>query len=109
MKKVILTGSTGFVGRHLIAELIKHDIEVFAIALTEEEYKGVNDSPKVKWVTGDLINDAENIERKLRECGAEDADCLYHLAWVGVASSDKNNYELQIKNIELGRNVKMCD
>ena len=36
MKKVFITGSTGFIGQKLIRSLLKYQIEIFALTLPDE-------------------------------------------------------------------------
>ena len=37
MKKVLLTGATGFIGRNLVKELLLHDVEIIAVVREEHE------------------------------------------------------------------------
>lgn len=104
MKKVIITGANGFIGRHLLKRLLFENVEIFAIArnsiLLDELSDGQN---KIKWIIGDLYQEPELIIKELSTGGGY--DCCYHFAWTGVATSVKNNYDEQIKNITIGMNV----
>lgn len=93
MKRVVITGGTGFIGKRLTDEMLKNDIEVImfvrdknkcssgiangcrVIEYYSEEYKGLID---------------ENMP----------IDAFYHLAWEGVAPEKKNDRLIQIKNID---------
>lgn len=110
MKKVIVTGANGFVGRHLLKKLLAEQVEVFAIVRKKIEMQELmDDYNNIKWIIGDLYYDTDAIIDSLRVNGALQADCFYHLAWNGVAACDKNNYDEQIKNIEIGMNViRVC-
>lgn len=106
MKKVIVTGANGFVGRHLLKRLLEEGVEIFAIVRKVIKMEELSDEyDKINWVIGDLYQDTESIVNALLENGGGHADCFYHLAWNGVASCYKNDYEEQIKNITIGMNV----
>lgn len=99
MKKIFITGSTGFIGEALIKELSINN-EVYALALPNEAYKLRNCSG-VKIIQGNL----ENIDEILASIKGINIDLIYHLAWVGVSTEHKNDYEIQLKNIEFALNV----
>lgn len=90
MKKVVLTGGTGFIGYWLIKELVKNNIFVYAIVR--------KNSPNKEKLRG--IENVKIIEMGLREINllplyVDQADVFYHLAWEG----DRNNIDSQIVNI----------
>ena len=103
MNKVLITGLTGFIGKHLYKFLIDNDIEIVAIA------KNPDLSLKnVTWIIGDLSSDVDIIISKLSH-HIDTFDCLYHIAWSGVQAKDKNNYAIQAKNIDIAKNiVEIC-
>ena len=39
MKKILVTGATGFIGNYVIEELLKHDVEIIATSSNEEKAK----------------------------------------------------------------------
>ena len=47
MMKVIVTGASGFIGKSLIKELYKHDIEVIAIVRNRNKIPELGDSIKI--------------------------------------------------------------
>lgn len=95
MRKVVLTGGTGFIGSWLIRELLQHQIEVIAL---------------VRNAGTDKFNEMEN-KHLLRlvqygtdaffalEKNQEQIDAFYHLAWAGVSTKKKNDGQLQLENI----------
>ena len=108
MKKVILTGANGFVGRHLLKCLLNHSVEVYAVVRKIKPMPELGDMYKsVHWIEGDLYDDGNTVSLKLESQGASGADCLYYLAWSGVASEKKNDYDEQIKNITIAKNIIM--
>ncbi|NDW17961.1 NAD-dependent epimerase/dehydratase family protein [Dysgonomonas sp. 216] len=54
MKKIVLIGATGFVGSHILNELVSRNYEVIAIARNSEQIK--NQSANVKTVSVDVNN-----------------------------------------------------
>ena len=93
MKKAIVTGANGFIGKNLVNELIQNNVEVIAV-----DRKGAN------WSS--LSDKAISIECDLSEISRlpeiisdRDIDCIFHLAWQGVSDSDAKNYEVQLKNV----------
>lgn len=72
MKKVLLTGATGLIGKYAIEPLLEAGFEVFAISSTEKsDIKGVN------WIKADLLDliNIKNIFIKTKP------DYLLHFAW----------------------------
>lgn len=92
-KTAIITGATGFIGSWLTKELIKNNYELTV-----------------------LVRDVSRLEKSLVsqcrviECGEEKFETLnlgsgysvfFHLAWEGVSSEKKDDFEIQIDNISL--------
>lgn len=75
--KVALTGASGFVGRHVLAELARHPVAV--IAVTRDARNLADAGKNVQVVELDLtnpqINDYDRLQRP---------DVLFHLAWGGL-------------------------
>lgn len=66
MKKIAIAGASGFVGRHLIAELIKNDPELEIRALSRKSNTDDN-CQQVKWIKADLFS-VLDIEKALEGC-----------------------------------------
>lgn len=76
--KVAVTGARGFIGRHVIAELARGNVEVIAT----ERPGVVRDRPaaaNARWVSLDIANPPENSFTALGR-----PDVLLHLAWDGL-------------------------
>lgn len=77
--KVLVTGATGFVGRHLVAALLARGCEVRAVARNAQTAQGMS------W-----INDVEFIAADIHAVDldvvalTEGIDALAHLAWPGL-------------------------
>ena len=90
MKHAIITGATGFVGIHLITELLAHEVEV--TALCRRESPNLNRLPagvRIAYDIGELSS----------------ADVFYHLAWEQASGPGRTDAILQSKNVELTLNA----
>ena len=94
MHKTVVTGATGFIGLHLVRQLLENDIEVIAL---------VRDKEKARLVLDDRVNAItyHSYEYDKLMDIPSDIDVFYHLAWEGVAPERKNDRIIQIKNIDL--------
>ena len=100
MKKVFVTGATGFIGQKLIVALLEQDIEVYALTLPSEKDRLVQNDLLLP-IMGNL-DEIDEIETQLEGI---DFDVTYHLAWVGVSTTYKNDIDMQIKNISYALRV----
>jgi nucleoside-diphosphate-sugar epimerase len=76
---IIITGASGFVGRHLI-QALRDDLQVYAVARRSQPRSGIADHPRVEWFQAD-IGEQPQIDaafRAIREHGG--ADTVVHLA-----------------------------
>lgn len=77
--KILVTGSTGFVGRHVVASLVARGHHVTAVARNEEQAMRMPWYERVRFIAGDLHNPA------LEPASAFGVpDALIHLAWPGL-------------------------
>jgi len=97
MRKAVVTGASGFVGSHLIKELVNNGVEVFAII--KDERKNIDSIcfSNVKIIYYNL-KDHYNLDEIIID---RDIDVFYHLAWAGVSAENKNNFDMQYDNIRL--------
>ena len=78
--KIAVTGATGFVGRHVLNELVKHkNIEI--IAITRRSLNDVAKKNSINWVSIDINSPPKDIFEKLGG-----PDVLIHLAWSGLTN-----------------------
>ena len=75
--KVAVTGSTGFIGRYILAELAKHPVEVIAVARRLPAYPP--ELPQGKVVQLDLQDASSDVFDLMGN-----PDVLVHLAWGGL-------------------------
>jgi len=97
MKTVLLTGATGFLGKHLVQEL-KPEAETTRLRALCRGLSPWESDSDVEVIHGDIMN-REHVER-----AAEGVTEIYHLA--GVVSRDSQDQELLYQtHIEGTRNV----
>lgn len=95
MKKVIVTGASGFVGRAVVRELTMSNIEVVAIVRDNKaNIDDWNQNEKVKIVYCNM----ENIE-DLPGLINDDIDACIHLAWAGSYGNGRADYVMQLENV----------
>ena len=81
MKKILVTGATGFIGNYVIEELLKHNVEIIATSSNEEKAKQQLWFDNVKYIPFDLnhFDSSTNYFLYFNE-----PDIVIHLAWEGL-------------------------
>jgi dihydroflavonol-4-reductase len=97
VSRYLVTGSTGFLGRHLVSALRAHDHEVVAVVRKLTDAPGAAD-PKVTAVRGDVL-DRASIEKAAAGC-----DGAFHCAGK-VSRRTEDAEELYKVNVEGTKNV----
>ncbi len=93
--KIFVTGATGFLGSHLINDLIEHDHEVAVLLRHGSDTWRIRELlPRVKIIPGDL----GSLETASNEIAAFGPEAVAHLAWRGVGNIDRNS-PTQAQNI----------
>lgn len=77
--KVLVTGATGFVGRHLVAALLERGCEIRAVARNAETARSMPWIDDVEFVSADIHAVDLNVVAL-----TEGIDALVHLAWPGL-------------------------
>jgi len=90
--KIAVTGATGFIGRHVINELLKHNVEIIA---TYHVKKNVEiHSSRLSWLQLDISKHSDNIFSKIGR-----PDALIHLSWSGLPNyNSPHHYEEELHN-----------
>jgi nucleoside-diphosphate-sugar epimerase len=88
MKKVLLTGASGFIGRHCIEPMLARDFEVHAVSLTPPPV-ALSTLPGVHWHRSDLL-DAGAVKALVSEVEPKH---LLHLAWYAVPGNYRTSPE----------------
>lgn len=84
MPRILITGATGFIGRHCVAPLVARGWEV--VAVTSRPVDGLEEREGVLWRQADLLDPVE----PARLIAATKPEALLHLAWRLVAGSVEN-------------------
>jgi nucleoside-diphosphate-sugar epimerase len=78
--KILVTGATGFVGKHVVRVLQKTEHEIIATSSGKVDLTGISGFEKIKFIPHSIQNfSTENLFEKF-----EKPDLLIHLAWQGL-------------------------
>lgn len=95
MKKAVITGATGSVGRAIIDKLVSEGVEV--TVLYRSGSKRADCIPNNRLIKK-ICCSLDEIKSLAPE--ENDYDVFYHLAWAGTTGAARDNADLQLKNIE---------
>lgn len=94
MKKILLTGITGFLGSHIAEELVNQEYSIMALKRESSNiWRCKNFRDKVTWIDSDNLNDTESAIIDFKP------EILVHAAWNGVKASERDNWQEQQKNL----------
>lgn len=94
MKKVIVTGATGFIGSSLVTELLSRDIVVYGIGTDEKKFEKFDGCKNFYKIVADF-EEYRSLPKVIKNI---DIDVFYHLAWEGGFTSAIRDYRLQMMN-----------
>ncbi|MBK9533321.1 MAG: NAD(P)-dependent oxidoreductase [Chitinophagaceae bacterium] len=81
MKKILITGATGFIGNYVVAQLLQKGYNVIATSSDMDKAKKAEWYSKVKYIPFDLKRFDESVNYfTFFEC----PDAMIHLAWEGL-------------------------
>jgi nucleoside-diphosphate-sugar epimerase len=90
--KILLTGATGFIGSNIAKGLLEHGFEVYATYRSTSTFeKCKHFKNKINWLNTETSNWKEQI-------AVLKPDQLIHVAWDGIDSENRNNWEIQAHN-----------
>ena len=95
MKKVIITGAAGFVGSHVVAEFLNHDVTVIAIDIVNQPKNLPIENKKLNYFNLNV----SNIQSLPGLCSCLNVDCFVHLAWDGSSGKKRSDIFAQLDNI----------
>lgn len=104
MKKVIVTGATGFIGSALAKRLLADGVTVYGVGMDKSKLEQMKQY-------GDFIPIVAVFEHydQLPELIADSGfDAFYHFAWDGVFGDSFKNYDLQLKNAKYACDALMA-
>lgn len=103
MKKAIVTGANGLVGRYLVDLLLKEEYEVYAIIRKNGKPLNIpTDRKNLKCIYCDL-KDIEQLKNMI----STQIELFFHLAWEGSSGDKRKDYTLQLQNALIC--VKACE
>jgi len=97
MKRILITGSSGFIGKSLVKELLKKKVYLYLL-INKKKLK--IKSKKIKFIYCSLSN-SKNLKKKLQKISITD---IIHCAWVGVSAKSRNSLK-QNHNLEIANNL----
>ena len=88
-EKILVTGGTGFIGQHLLQELVSAGCHPISIARRLDQVETLSDVLKdeVRWIELDLLN-REGVKKFIDE---ERPSVLFHLAGTRGVYDDRRN------------------
>ena len=94
MKKILLTGCNGFVGRHVVKELTKAGYDVVGLDIGDSKHPdlcGISNFSYTKGSFGDVVC----LETLL---AVSHFDTVFHFAWRGSAGPERSDEKIQLGN-----------
>ncbi|NOY63791.1 MAG: NAD(P)-dependent oxidoreductase [Nitrospirae bacterium] len=91
--KALVTGSTGFIGSHLVEALVHRGYEVRCLVRSTSDKKWI-ESLSVEIITGDCL-EPESLERAVDGC-----DYIFHLAGLTKACREDDYFCVNVKGTE---------
>ena len=102
MKKVVITGATGVIGRALIKACIEAGYEVLAVVHRTSpraaELKRIEHCQVLHLDLSEYDDALEEIKKQ--NIAPEGCDLFFHLAWVAPFGKDRENLPLQLENVK---------
>lgn len=103
MKKVIVTGANGFIGKTLVKALLDKGYSVVALDVKFDEILEKNSNVQCVNVMGKDVSSLKN------EIPSDNYSCFFHLAWMGTSGTARADYEVQLNNVKLACDyIKLC-
>lgn len=96
IKKVIITGATGFIGKNLVESFTPYNVEVYALVRNVEKAKCLLPAD-----TKIILYNSYDYSSIYEIFSNINIDAFINLAWEGVNSENKNDIDMQISNINM--------
>lgn len=97
MKRAMITGADGFIGRNLVWELLNHDYIVYAVVMNASAAKqtlGKQDRLHI------IECDMNHYYTLVQYYELRNVPVLYHFSWAGVSDQLSTDYEIQLNNVK---------
>jgi UDP-glucose 4-epimerase len=94
MRKVLITGITGFLGSHIAEKLLSMDFTIVGLKRPESDmWRCKEFQEQVEWID---IDPAGKYHESILN---SDCDTIIHGAWIGVEAREREDWQQQSKNI----------
>lgn len=94
MRKVIITGATGFIGYRLTETLLEQGVEVYGVGRNSEVLNNLSANSLFHPIKAEF-QDYSFLDKKINE---REFDVFFHTAHFGVNGTNKNDYRVQLMN-----------
>jgi nucleoside-diphosphate-sugar epimerase len=94
MKTALVSGANGFIGQHMVAELLRRNVEVYAVVTDEKAFSDLK-NPHLHVITA-FFADYPSLHEKI----AQPIDVAFHFAWAGLNGPILQDYSLQLQDID---------
>lgn len=96
MKKVIVTGATGFIGGALTKKLLLDGVKVYGVDIDPEKLDRLKEYGDFVPVVADFAK----YDRLYEMIDDDNFDVFFHFAWCGVFGKAFQDYSLQLSNVK---------
>jgi nucleoside-diphosphate-sugar epimerase len=96
-KRILFTGLTGFIGSNIARELVKRGFLIYGLHRNSSSFKRLEDvCDSIIWI---------NIQEKgwIDKFEKLKFDVLIHAAWDGISHSERDNWDIQMRNFEYSK------
>lgn len=102
MKKVVITGATGAIGRALISACVKAGYEVLAVVHRESKrVSDLDNNEHCRVLRLDLCEyDLAIDEMRKQGIESDDYELFFHLAWKATFGKDRDDSDMQLENVK---------
>ena len=95
MKKAIVTGANGFIGKTLVNTLLKKGYSVVALDVKFDDALLNNSAVTCVNVMNKEVTELKDM------IPSDDYDCFFHLAWMGTSGPARADYSVQLNNVKM--------
>lgn len=95
LKKVLVTGANGFIGKTLVKALLKREYTVVALDIRFDDIL-LND-PNVICISV-MNKEVANLKNTIP---VDDYTCFFHLAWAATSGPARADYNIQLNNVKM--------
>ena len=102
MKRVFVTGATGFIGSYLVRQLVQRGVDVAVLMRAETDPWRLVD---IRSQLHEVGWDGESLDSFSELFRSFAPDTVFHLGWSGVRNADRNHFTLATKNLSFATSL----